>query len=81
MITYGFITPDGKEIKIGCSTHARYAGKYIEDLEKNKGPEEEWRKLRIFSWNLTGDPVDFVVRGLGWIKVGQYIIRFVKLGR
>lgn len=73
MITYGFIMPDGKETDMDGRTHAEYAYAYCQKLEEMKKPDnEEWRKHQIFFFNVLGDCLDFVVRGLGWIKVGQY---------
>ncbi len=54
--------------------HVEYAKQYIDQLKENNPIEyEKWRK---FAWDYdftgTAPQVDFLIRVLGWIKVGVY---------
>lgn len=80
MIKLGYIMPDGQEIdleKYPCfsgSVHLEYAKKYIKNLKMTD--EDKWKKWKIFSWNWehsgNATECEFVMRVLGWIKVGTY---------
>ena len=78
MIEYGYILPNGEEIDLSNykgkvnSAHYYYAKEYIDKLSKNDPIKMKFQNF-ISSHNFETLNIhsEFVIRVLGWIKVGS----------